>query len=142
MNSNPHPTAFLLSVAIVFLMACGGTSDLLTSSFIPVSRAYVKVKADQHDQYRITVYLTHLMKNPQIQSARQSYVVWMVSESGVIQNIGALRASSFLSPSAFKSTFRPGMDDKPVRIYITVEDDPGIAHSNTAIVFSTSRFQD
>jgi hypothetical protein len=101
----------------------------------------VKVKADQHEQYRITIYLTHLMKNPHIQSEKQSYVVWMVSESGIIQNIGALQ-ESFFSPHAFKSTFRPGVFEKPVRIYITVEDDPGILTSDTAIVFSTSRFED
>lgn len=132
---------WLLGLSMMSLMACGSTSDLLTSCFIPVS-PYVKVKADRHDQYRITFYQSHLMKIPQGQSEKQSYVVWMVTDSGVTQNIGVLRASSWLSTGAFKSTFRPGLYERPVRIYITVEDDPGILTSNTAIVYSTSRFQD
>ena len=138
-------TAYATILAAIWVMvmsSCGGTADLLTASFIPATRAYVKVKQDRHDRYVIQVVLHHLIQQPEKQSARQTYVVWMVSECDGIYNLGALKVSSFLSPSAFKTTFRPGRYEKPVRIYITVEDDPDIIFPENGIVYSTSRFQD
>jgi hypothetical protein len=86
--------------------------------------------------------MKNLMPTRVLQSGKQSYVVWMESDRGIAKNIGVLdNSTSFFNHTA-KTTFRPASPLRPVRIYITAEDDPGIQFSQTEIVFSTSKFRE
>ncbi len=134
--------ALLSLLAGCLISACVGTTDFLTASILQRPQGHVKVKMDQDSNYIIQIYLKNLIRARELQPAKLSYVVWMVSDRGITKNIGNLKYSTNIFSNTLKSTFRPASPIKPVRIYITAEDDPGIQYSNTEIVFSTSTFRD
>ena len=142
-NSLHQFSLLLLPVLIGCLMAgCVGTSDFLTSSLLPQTQSHVKIKMGHDSNYVIQVYLINLIRVNHLQPAKESYVVWMVSDRGITKNIGVITYSPTLFSKSIKSTFRPASSLKPARIYITAEDDPGVQISNTEIVFSTSKFRE
>lgn len=120
--------------------SCVGTTDFLTSALIPASKGHVKLSTDNKEHYVVQIFLKHL--NPIGTSSGQCYVVWMVEKDGMTRNIGCLERSTNLFSGTIKTTFKSDSPIRPMKIYITLEDNPGIQMANTDIVFSTSTFQD
>ena len=100
----------IIAIVVAFsLGSCSQKVTFLTSSVVPAAQGYVKVKNDDNKNYVIQVHVSDLAGIERIQPAKQTYVVWMVTDQESTKNIGRLNVSnklngSFETVSSFKPT--------------------------------------
>ncbi len=112
--------------------------DFLVSTVVPAARGYVKIKKDNNRNYAIEIKIRNLAEVDRLTPVKETYVIWMVTEKGVAENIGRLKSSNGFLSKKLKATFTTTISSKPTKIYITAEDDPAIEYSFAAEVLSTA----
>jgi hypothetical protein len=132
----------ILAIMIVFsINSCATSVSFLNSSVVPAARGSVKVKRDSNKNYVIQISLTDLAEVSRLQPSRLTYIVWMVTDRDLTKNIGQLNSSKGFMSKQLKGSFKTVSSDKPVKIFITAEDDASIQYPGTQVVLSTERFQ-
>ena len=122
----------LLQFLLVFLFAalilqsCASKYAFTTSSIVPAAEGAVKVKKDGNNNYRINIEVKHLAEPKRLSPARQLYVVWMETEKNGNKNIGQLKTSSGLFSSTLTSSLETVTSFKPVKFFITAEDEGNV----------------
>nr|MBP7239354.1 hypothetical protein [Saprospiraceae bacterium] len=86
----------------------------------------------------IEIKIRNLAEVDRLTPVKETYVIWMVTEKGVAENIGRLKSSNGFLSKKLKATFTTTISSKPTKIYITAEDDPAIEYSFAAEVLSTA----
>ena len=136
------PNIFLGILAIVMLfsfVSCTKKISFLTSSVVPAARGTVKVKKDKNMNYVIQIELLNLAEVKRLNPARETYVVWMVTDV-MTKNIGKIDSSSGMFSNKLKASFETISSIKPTKIFITAEDDASVQYSGSEVVMSTSSF--
>jgi hypothetical protein len=142
--NNLKKTIFLgiLTIMIVFSFnSCATSVSFLNSSVVPAARGSVKVKTDSNKNYVIQISLTDLAEVSRLQPSKLTYIVWMVTDRDLTKNIGQLNSSKGFMSKQLKGSFKTVSSDKPVKIFITAEDDASIQYPGSMVVLSTDRFQ-
>ena len=136
--------AITLTIAATFTMlilaACAKKISFQTSSVVPAAKGSVKVKKDNNSNYQLKVYIGNLAKPDRLQPAKKMYVVWMQTESNGIKNIGQIKTSTGLLNSKLKASFEAVTSFKPVKIFVTAEDEAAVQYPGSQVVLSTSDF--
>jgi hypothetical protein len=136
--------AITLTIAATFTMlilaACAKKISFQTSSVVPAAKGSVKVKKDNNSNYQLKVYIGNLAKPDRLQPAKKMYVVWMQTESNGIKNIGQIKTSTGLLNSKLKASFESVTSFKPVKIFVTAEDEAAVQYPGSQVVLSTSDF--
>jgi len=112
----------------------------LTSSVVPAARGNVKVKKDNNKNYLIQVDIANLTEVDRLQPPRNTYVVWMVTDKNLTKNIGQIDSSTGVLSNKLKASFQTASLLKPVKIYITAEDDANVQYSSNEVVLETNNF--
>ncbi len=129
----------LALMVISLIESCSSKQAFLTSPIVPAARGSVKVKKDNNNNYLIKVYLENLAEVKRLSPPKQTYVVWMETDQEGTKNIGQINSStSFLSRN-LKASFETVSSVKPVRIFITAEED-GNAQLPGLQILSTNDF--
>jgi hypothetical protein len=127
---------FTLTVMLIFsLSSCSTKALFLTSSIVPAAKGSVKIKTDKNNNYVIEMQISNLAGVERLQPAKQSYVVWMVTDQDNTKNIGRVTSSKKL-----KASFKTVSSFKPVKIFITAEDDENVQYPGEQVVLSTDKF--
>jgi hypothetical protein len=66
----------------------------------------------------------------------KTYVVWMLTDQGIMKNIGRVNSSNKL-----KVSFETVSSFKPIKIFITAEDDEDVQYPGQQVVLSTDKFK-
>ncbi len=129
-------------VAIVLFSAtsCAKKISFLTSSVVPAAQGYVKVKKDNNKNYAVSVHLTDLAEVGRLQPAKQAYVVWMETNEEASKNIGQIKSSTSFLSKQLKASFETVSSIRPIKIFITAEDDASTQYPSTQVVLSTDKF--
>jgi hypothetical protein len=122
------------------LSACTKKIAFLTSSVVPAARGYVYIKTDKNKNNVIDVHLTELAEVQRLQPARQTYVVWMLTDHDITKNIGQIKSSTGMMSKQLKASFETVSSFKPVKIFITAEDNADIQYPSSLIVLETDKF--
>jgi hypothetical protein len=130
----------LTTMAIFSFASCSRKISFLTSSIVPAARGYVKVKKDKNKNYHIKIDISELAEVNRVQPAKQTYVVWMITDQDIKKNVGQINSSTGLFSNRLKASFETVSSFKPIKIFITAEDDATIQFPNTQVVLSTDRF--
>jgi hypothetical protein len=130
----------LATVAVFLFTSCSRKISFLTSPVVPAARGMVKVKKDKNNNYRLEISIFDLAEVNRLQPAKQTYVVWMISDSGVTINLGQIKSAAGTFTQALKASFETVSAARPVKIFITAEDDASVQVSGTQLVLSTDRF--
>ncbi|MDZ4749457.1 MAG: hypothetical protein SH808_13300 [Saprospiraceae bacterium] len=125
--------------SLVLLSSCATKSPFLTSDVIPSARGYVKVNKDNNENYIIQVSLEHLAEAKRLNPSKATYVIWMESDGNSTKNIGQINSAS--NPNNLKASFKTSSSFKPIRIFITAEDDGTTSYPGSQIVLSTNRLK-
>lgn len=125
---------------ILSLNSCATNVKFLSSSVVPGAQGTVKVKKDNNQNYSIHINLRDLAESTQLQPSKQAYIVWMVTDREITKNIGQLISSKGFISKQRKGSFKTVSSDKPVKIFITAEDDTGIQYPGMQVVLSTEKF--
>ncbi len=127
----------LITLMLAFSTSCARKMTFSTSSVVPAAQGTVKVSRDRNKNYVIKISISDLAGVERLQPAKQTYVVWMVTDNGLTKNIGQLNSSkSFLSKN-LKASLKTVSSFNPVKIFITAENDPGAQYPGDQIVLST-----
>jgi hypothetical protein len=132
----------IFTAIIVFSVnSCATSVSFLNSSVVPAAQGTVKIKTDKNKNYVIQISLSNLVESTRLQPSKLTYIVWMVSDRELTKNIGQLNSSKGFMSKALKGSFKTVSSDKPVKIFITAEDDASIQYPGTPVVLSTDKFQ-
>jgi hypothetical protein len=111
----------------------------LTSQVVPAARGSVKVKRDKNHNYVIQVHVENLAEVKRLDPSKQTYVVWMATDQERTKNIGQINSSSSLLSKSLKASFETVSSIKPVKIFITAEED-GSTQSPGMLILTTNDF--
>ncbi len=120
--------------------SCSTKAAFLTSSVVPAARGDVKVTRDNNKNYVIQMDIVNLAEPERLQPPKKLYVVWMVTDQKLTKNIGQIESSSGAFSNKLKADFKTSSAFKPVKIFITAEDDANVQYSSSTIVLATSNF--
>ncbi len=130
-----------LAIMIIFSFdSCARKITFLTSSIVPAARGTVKVKKDRNNNYNIAINLSHLAEPQRLQPSKKTYVVWMVTDQNLIKNIGQIKSSTGRFSKKLSSSFVTVSSIKPIKVFITAEDDGSVQYPGTQVVLSTNSF--
>lgn len=131
-------TAVLL---IVFCFSsCARKAVFQNSYVVPAAKGDVRVTRDNNENYRIKIALHDLAEPTRLQPAKSTYVVWMVTDGGLTMNLGQINSSTGFLSNQLKANFETVSSSKPIKIFITAENDGSIIYPGGQQVLSTTSF--
>lgn len=133
-------TGIFLILFFFSLNACAKKTRFLTSSTVPAARGYVKISLDKNKNFDIQLRLSGLAEVQRLQPPKQGYVVWMVTQENVTKNIGRLISSTSLFSKALKASFESVSSLKPIKIFITAEEDINTQYPAGLDILTTNQF--
>jgi hypothetical protein len=138
------PKYVLVTIAAFVMMLssslCSAQADFLTSDVVPAARGSVKVTKDKYNNYIMELQITNLAEAGRLTPAKNTYVVWMVTEDDLIKNIGQVRTKTSFLFKILKAYFETKSSFKPVKIFITAEYDPTVQTPGSVVVLTTDNF--
>lgn len=128
------------AMMLLFFSSCARKISFQTSTVVPAAEGTVKVKKDKNNNYRISVAISNLAEPTRLQPSKNTYVVWMDTDNNRIKNIGQINSSTGFLSQKLKASFETVSSFKPIKIFITAEDDAAIQYPGMQVVLSTDHF--
>jgi hypothetical protein len=132
--------AGFISLMPILFTSCAKKITFLESSVVPAARGKVRVKKDDNHNYNIQVNLTNLAEVDRLQPSKKAYIVWMVTDENLTKNIGQIKSSSGRIFKRLKASLETSSSFKPVKIFITAEDESDVQYPGSQVVLSTENF--
>jgi hypothetical protein len=114
--------------------------SFLTSSVVPAARGNAKINKNSNNNYVVKLQISGLAEVERLQPSKQTYIVWMVTDQEMIKNMGQMKSSSGFLSKKLTAKFETASSFKPVKIFITAENDPGSQYPEGENVLTTDRF--
>lgn len=131
----------IILIAMMLLVAsCATSESFLNSSVVPAATGKVKVKKDSNQNYIIKVDINDLATVERLQDSKQTYVVWMETEKGNTENIGQLKSSTGFMSKQHTASLETTSSFKPVRIFVTAENEGNERYPDQKTVLTTDTF--
>ncbi len=130
----------VLLLTQLLLVSCARKAHFVTSTVVPVAEGKVKVKKDKNNNYAINIKVRNLAEPNRLQVPKDVYVVWAETDRNGVQNLGQLKTSSGLFSSKMKASLETAIPYKPIRVFITAEDDAAIQYPGNFVVLNTNTF--
>ena len=127
-------------IALVTLSSCARKAVFQVSPIVPAARGYVKTKKDSNKNYSIYVSLEDLAEPSRLTPPKQSYVVWLITNGNIVKNIEQVKTSTSLFSHTLKGSFETVSATKPVKIFITAEDNGTVQTPGSMMVLTTNGF--
>lgn len=128
-----------LLLAVIAIPGCTKRVAFMNSTVVPAASGYVSVKTDKNKNNAIAVHLSRLAEVERLQPAKQTYVVWMLTEDNITKNIGQIKSSSGVLSGRLKATFETVSAFKPAKIFITAEDDADTQYPGSQLILETRK---
>jgi hypothetical protein len=112
----------------------------LNSTVVPGANGYAKVKKDNNKNYIIKVDVSDLAEVDKVQSTQTTYVVWMETDEGNVENLGQLKSSTSFLSSRHSASLETVSSYGPVKIFITTENGTNVQYPGEQIVLTTDSF--
>jgi len=134
---------FLGVFALLILFSLDTSAKKVTflkSTVVPAARGYVKINRDKNLNYVININISNMAEVYRLEPSKLNYIVWMVTDEEIIMNMGKIKSTvGFLSKN-LKATLETVTSLKPIKIFITAEDDASRQYPGTQVVLSTANF--
>lgn len=130
----------LMIIMILFMTSCATSVSFLNSSVVPGASGNVKVKKDGSQNYVIKVETADLAPVESLYPPKQTYVVWMETEKGNNENMGQLKSSRGFLSKQRTSSFETKSPYKPVKIFITAENESNVRYPGNDEILTTGTF--
>jgi hypothetical protein len=127
----------ILTMMIFLFSSCSSRMNFSLSSVVPAAQGYVKVGRDHNKNYVIHIRIRDLAGSTRLQPAKQTYIVWMVSNDGITKNIGQLNSSTSFLSKKLKASLETVSSSAPAKIFITAENDVNTNYPGDQVVLST-----
>ncbi len=129
------------TMAIITMSFCFNSCSQKSVSFqistvVPAAKGTVKVKKDKNNNYVLKISLSDLAGSDRLQPPKNTYIVWMQTGKNNTKNIGQINSSK----RSLSATLATVSSFKPLKIFITAEDDAGIQDPSGQVILSTDNF--
>lgn len=131
----------LCLIAVFLLGSCAKRISFNSSTTVPKATGSVKIKRDKHENYTINLSVRNLPKPDDLQPPKRSYVVWMETNDNRALNIGTINTGRGLFSKSRKGELETKSSFKPVRIFITPENERAPQIPTAEHVLSTNLFR-
>jgi hypothetical protein len=132
--------SILTSILILSVTSCARKAVFVSSSVVPAAEGTVKIKRDNNRNYMIRISISNLAEVTKLQTSKQTYVVWMLTNKEKTENIGQLNSSGSFLSSQLNASFHTISSSKPVKIFITAENDGTVQIPEGQFVLTTNIF--
>ena len=135
--------ALLAIYAILILLSftsCAKKVIFQTSSIVPAARGQVSVKKDNNNNYVVKIKIDNLAEVNRLEPSKNTYVIWLETDNSKIKNIGQIKSDTPFMSSKLKATFETVTAFKPLKIFITAEDDADVQHPGMQLILETNQF--
>jgi len=133
---------FLLLLLLLSTESQAKRVSFLYSSVVPAARGYVKINRDNNSNFIIKIHLIGLAEVERLEPTKLTYVVWIITDREITKNIGQLESSTSFLSQKLKASLETASSFKPVKIFITTENDASVQYPGVQVVLSTARFSD
>ena len=79
-----------LLVFMFTLFSCSSTSQFPVSDVLPAARIEAKLSEDDNNNTEIEITAHHLANPKRLSPSKNLYVVWVVTENGMVKNVGKM----------------------------------------------------
>ena len=125
---------------IIPFTSCAKKYSFINSTVVPGADGYVKVKKDNNKNYIIKVEVSDLAEVEKVQSTKTTYVVWMRTDEGNVENLGQLKSSTSFLSNRHTASLETASSYKPVKIFITTENGTNVQYPGEQVVLTTETF--
>jgi hypothetical protein len=141
--NRPIKSIFLVVFAVMMIIPFTSNAKkytFLNSTVVPGANGYVKVKKDKNKNYIIKVNVSDLAEIAKVQSTQTTYVVWMETDEGNVENLGQLKSSSSFLSSRHTASLETVSSYRPVKLFITTENGTNVQYPGQQVVLTTDTF--
>jgi len=131
-------TIAMALIAICF--ACEKNIPFEESTVVPAAQGNVSIKKDNNNNYALSVNISNLAEVNRLQPAKKVYLVWIETENHTYKNVGQIDSDKGFISSKLKAKFETVTPFKPVKIFITAEDDLNTQRPAKQIILTTKKF--
>ncbi|MGE5406519.1 MAG: hypothetical protein ACM3NR_02305 [Methanosarcina sp.] len=132
---------FIVNLLIILLLtSCAIKKNFLLSPVVPAARGNVRIETDKNKNYTIKVRIYNLAEAERVTAHESTYVVWMETADQEIRNIGQIKSTKKFMSKSMVATLETKSAYKPVKIFLTAEENSGAKTPDDQIVLSTERF--
>lgn len=122
--------------AAILVSACSKKVTFPVSDVVPAAEAVIKIDENSNDNYELELEVNNLAQPDRLTPSRRHYVVWMVTKQHGTINIGNLNVNRKNNAALKTSTAY-----KPIRVFITAEDDSQPVLPSTQVVLNSQEFK-
>lgn len=137
-SQNIFINILLIGSLILLLNSCSRKLNFSSSTVVPAAEGSVKVKKDRNKNYSLEVNTINLAEPEKLQPPKSTYVVWIETERNGIKNLGQLKSSSGFLSKTLKASLNTVTSFKPIRFFISAEDNANIQYPGGQVVLTTS----
>jgi len=136
-----HLFILLFASMILFSFDSYATKiSFLSSSIVPAARGDVNVTMDKNKNFVIKVQIEGLAEVNRLQPSKHTYVVWILTDQELTKNLGQIVSIASQGEKKLKATFDVISPAKPIKIFITAENDGSVQTPGDTVVLTTDRF--
>ncbi|WP_396176542.1 hypothetical protein [Flavobacterium sp.] len=122
------------------MQSCSKKVQFENSPVVPAARGDVKISKNSNKNYGIKIKFDNLAEVDRLDPPKKTYVIWMVTDQQSTKNIGQVKSGSSMMSSKLKADFETATPFKPVKIFVTAEDDGNVEYPGMYTILSTSNF--
>lgn len=130
----------LLLGLLLPMQSCSKKVQFENSPVVPAARGDVKISKNSNKNYVIKIKFDNLAEVDRLDPPKKTYVIWMVTDQQSTKNIGQIESSSSMMSSKLKADFETATPFKPVKIFVTAEDDGNVEYPGMYTILTTSNF--
>ncbi|WP_269240221.1 hypothetical protein [Flavobacterium limnophilum] len=130
----------LVALLLLSFTSCAKKITFQTSTVVPAARGQVTVNKDNNKNYVVKIKIDDLAEVSRLEPSRNAYVVWMETDESQVKNIGRIKSDTKFMSSKLKADFETVTAFKPVKIFITAEDNADAQYPGSQLVLETNRF--
>jgi len=141
--NRPIKSILLVVFAVMMIIpftSCAKKVTFLNSSVVPSAKGYVKVKRDSNKNFVVKIQVSDLAEIERLQNSKLTYVAWMETDQGNMENLGQLKSSTSFLSKRHKASLETVSSYNPVKIFITTEDDINVQYPGRQVVLTTDSF--
>ncbi len=112
----------------------------LNSTVVPAAVGFVKVKRDDNKNYNIKIEVSDLAEVGRLQTGKLTYVAWMETDNGNMENLGQVKSTTSLFSKQHKAFLETVSSFKPSKIFITTENDINVRYPDRLVILTTDNF--
>jgi hypothetical protein len=134
------PVLYIFLGMTLLLMSCGKNLMFMPSTVVPAADGKVNVNKDNNDNYAIDVKVHNLGDPARLDPPKAHYTLWMETVDSGPKNLGNLDNHSAIFSKSKKASLETVSPFRPLRFFITAEDQLGIQYPSTQVVLSSENY--